>query len=79
MTDIRGALQPGAEMNEGPALRRGDNKPQPICSLRDWLDHLAARGRLTILEPGAGLRFELAVAAAWGGNLETIRQCGASA
>jgi 2,5-furandicarboxylate decarboxylase 1 len=63
MTDIRAALQPGAEMNEGAPLHRGDNKPQPICSLRDWLDHLAARGRLTVLDPGAGLRFELAAVA----------------
>ncbi len=63
MTDIRAALQRGAAVNEDLVRPRGDNKPQPICSLRDWLDHLAARDRLTILTPGAGLRFELAAIA----------------
>jgi 2,5-furandicarboxylate decarboxylase 1 len=42
---------------------RGDNTPQPIRSLRDWLDHLAARDRLTVVKPGIGLRFELAAIA----------------
>lgn len=43
--------------------RTGDNTPQPIRTLRDWLDHLEARDRLKVLEPGIGLRFELAAIA----------------
>ena len=38
----------------------GTNAPQPVRSLRDWLDHLAARGRLAVLKPNVGLKFELA-------------------
>jgi len=38
----------------------GTNAPQPVRSLRDWLDHLAARGRLAVLKPKIGLKFELA-------------------
>ena len=38
----------------------GANAPQPVCTLRDWLDHLAARGRLAVLKPNIGLKFELA-------------------
>jgi 2,5-furandicarboxylate decarboxylase 1 len=40
------------------ALR--SNAPQPVRSLRDWLDHLAARGRLAVLKPNVGLKFEVA-------------------
>jgi len=35
----------------------------PVRSLRDWLDRLAASGRLAIAKPGAALRFELAAVA----------------
>src|SRR5499426_1882711 len=42
---------------------RGDNAPQPIRTLRDWLDRLAAQDRLTIARPGVDLRFELAAIA----------------
>ncbi len=63
MADIRAALQLGGDVNEVPDRARGDNKPQPVCSLRDWLDHLDARDRLTVLPPGIGLRFELAAVA----------------
>src|SRR5215472_1315747 len=42
---------------------RGANTPQPIRSLRDWLDHLAARGRLAVLPAGVDLRFTLAAIA----------------
>src|SRR5262245_42146064 len=42
---------------------RGDNAPQPIRTLRDWLDRLAAQDRLTIAGPGVDLRFELAAIA----------------
>lgn len=33
---------------------------QPVTSLRDWLDHLAAHDRLAVLRPGVGLTHELA-------------------
>jgi 2,5-furandicarboxylate decarboxylase 1 len=50
--------------DNGEAARvYGDNTPQPVRSLREWLDHLAARDRLVVLEPGIGLRFELAAIA----------------
>jgi 2,5-furandicarboxylate decarboxylase 1 len=39
---------------------RGDNSPQPVRTLRDWLDHLAARERLAVIKPDVDLRFELA-------------------
>ncbi|HKA80449.1 MAG TPA: UbiD family decarboxylase [Xanthobacteraceae bacterium] len=42
---------------------RGDNAPQPIRTLRDWLDRLTAQDRLTIARPGIDLRFELAAIA----------------
>jgi 2,5-furandicarboxylate decarboxylase 1 len=38
----------------------GTNAPQPVRTLRDWLDHLAARDRLAVLKPNIGLKFELA-------------------
>jgi 2,5-furandicarboxylate decarboxylase 1 len=41
----------------------GDNAPQPVRTLRDWLDHLEARERLKVLNPGVALRFELAAIA----------------
>ena len=43
-----------------PDRRHGDNAPQPIRTLRDWLDHLAARDRLALIKPNVDLRFELA-------------------
>ena len=36
------------------------NAPQPVRTLRDWLDHLAARDRLTVLKPNIALKFEVA-------------------
>lgn len=39
------------------------NRPSPIRTLRDWLDHLGARDRLAVIKPRAGLRFELAAIA----------------
>ncbi len=33
---------------------------QPVTSLRDWLDHLAAHDRLAVIRPGVALRHELA-------------------
>src|SRR5450756_1663376 len=41
----------------------GGNKPQPITTLRDWLDHLAARDRLAVIRPEISLQFELAAIA----------------
>ena len=38
----------------------GSNAPQPVRTLRDWLDHLAARDRLAVLRPDLDLKFELA-------------------
>jgi 2,5-furandicarboxylate decarboxylase 1 len=38
----------------------GANAPQPVRTLRDWLDHLAAHDRLAVLKPNIGLKFELA-------------------
>jgi 2,5-furandicarboxylate decarboxylase 1 len=61
MTDSRSAVQP--DRRHGAEPRRGDNTPQPVRSLRDWLDHLAQRERLTVVKPGIGLRFELAAVA----------------
>jgi 2,5-furandicarboxylate decarboxylase 1 len=48
------------EMPDGPRPAHGDNAPQPVRTLRDWLDHLAARDRLAVLKPDVGLKFELA-------------------
>jgi 2,5-furandicarboxylate decarboxylase 1 len=61
MTQLGNALH---DADNGEAARLyGDNTPQPVRSLREWLDHLAARDRLVVLEPGIGLRFELAAIA----------------
>jgi 2,5-furandicarboxylate decarboxylase 1 len=61
MTQLGNALQ---DADSGEAARGyGDNTPQPVRSLREWLDHLAARDRLVVLAPGIGLRFELAAIA----------------
>lgn len=61
MTQLGNALQ-DADSGE-PARAYGDNTPQPVRSLREWLDHLAVRDRLVVLEPGVGLRFDLAAIA----------------
>jgi hypothetical protein len=37
-----------------------DGAVQPVTTLRDWLDHLAARGRLAVMNPNVALRFEVA-------------------
>jgi 2,5-furandicarboxylate decarboxylase 1 len=54
-----------SEPRSAPASdrKRGDNAPQPVRSLRNWLDHLATRDRLSVIKPGVGLRFELAAIA----------------
>jgi 2,5-furandicarboxylate decarboxylase 1 len=43
-----------------PKPAHGSNAPQPIRTLRDWLDHLAASERLAVMKPDANLRFEVA-------------------
>src|SRR5262245_19127092 len=45
---------------EASERRHGDNAPRPVSTLRDWLDHLAARDRLAVLKSNIGLQFELA-------------------
>jgi 2,5-furandicarboxylate decarboxylase 1 len=53
-------------MSDVASLRAGAdrrNAPQPITSLRDWLDHLAAHDRLALISSGIGLNFELAAIA----------------
>jgi len=45
------------------ATRTGANAPRAITTLRDWLDHLAARDRLAVIKPELALRFELAAIA----------------
>src|SRR5262245_52710628 len=42
------------------ARTHGDNAPQPIRTLRDWLDHLARQDRLALVKPNVDLRHELA-------------------
>jgi 2,5-furandicarboxylate decarboxylase 1 len=55
------------------AQSTGHNVPQPINTLRDWLDHLAARERLAIARPGTALRYELAaIAKHFDGKLATL-------
>ncbi|KAB1073733.1 UbiD family decarboxylase [Methylobacterium planeticum] len=39
------------------------SEPAPVRSLRDWLDRLAATGRLAVARPGIGLRHEAAAVA----------------
>jgi 2,5-furandicarboxylate decarboxylase 1 len=58
------------EMPRKPERGQGDNAPQPVRSLRDWLDHLAARDRLAVIKPNADLRFEVA---AYAKRLDGVR------
>lgn len=46
-----------------PSAIDGDNERRPIATLRDWLDHLASRGRLAMIRPQVSLQFELAAIA----------------
>ncbi len=41
----------------------GANRPRPVTTLRDWLDHLAAHDRLAVVRPDISLKFELAAIA----------------
>lgn len=38
----------------------GANAPQPVRTLREWLDHLAAHQRLAVIKPNTDLKFEVA-------------------
>jgi 2,5-furandicarboxylate decarboxylase 1 len=60
MTDTD--LRQKAGATSTPPIGSG-NKPQPITTLRDWLDHLAARDRLAVIRPEISLQFELAAIA----------------
>ncbi len=46
-----------------PGSNAGANAPRPIATLRDWLDHLAARDRLAVIKPNVALKYELAAIA----------------
>jgi len=41
----------------------GREGPQPMTTLRGWLDHLAAQDRLAVARPGLSLAFEIAAVA----------------
>src|SRR6266700_1279417 len=53
-------LHPMSKHDMPPPQALRSNAPQPVRSLRDWLDHLAARDRLAVLKPNVGLKFEVA-------------------
>lgn len=44
-------------------MASGNNAPEPIRTLRDWLDHLARNDRLAVIRPNMALRFEIAAIA----------------
>ena len=48
------------EMTTKTQAPHGDNRPRPIRTLRDWLDHLSASDRLVSVKPNADLKFEIA-------------------
>ena len=48
------------EMPAKAERQQGDNRPQPVCGLRDWLDHLSVRDRLAVIKPNVDLKFEVA-------------------
>jgi 2,5-furandicarboxylate decarboxylase 1 len=51
----------------------GGNRPRPITTLRDWLDHLATRDRLAVIRPEISLHFELAaIAKRFDGHKATV-------
>jgi 2,5-furandicarboxylate decarboxylase 1 len=58
MAELTTARQPHSAA--APQRTLGDNAPKPVCTLRDWLDHLAAHQRLAVIKPNVDLRFELA-------------------
>jgi len=58
VTDIRSKADAANSL-----LMAGGNKPRSVSTLRDWLDHLAARDRLAVIRPDISLKFELAAIA----------------
>jgi 2,5-furandicarboxylate decarboxylase 1 len=46
-----------------PGSNAGANAPRPVTTLRDWLDHLAARDRLAVIKPNVALKYQLAAIA----------------
>src|SRR6516165_11213080 len=62
IAERRGQLMP-PRCSAAMERTHGDNRPLPVRSLRDWLDHLTARDRLVVVKPGIGLRFDLAAIA----------------
>lgn len=53
-------LHPMSKHDMPPPEAMRSNAPQPVRTLRDWLDHLAARDRLAVLKPNTSLKFEIA-------------------
>src|SRR3954447_17627436 len=53
-------LHPMSKHDMPPPEALRSNAPQPIQSLREWLDHLAARDRLAVIKPNTGLKFQVA-------------------
>jgi 2,5-furandicarboxylate decarboxylase 1 len=53
-------LNPMSKHDMPPPDAVRSNAPQPVRTLRDWLDHLAARDRLAVLKPNTALKFEIA-------------------
>jgi 2,5-furandicarboxylate decarboxylase 1 len=73
MTKPRKSAARHLTLADEPARGPGDNAPQPVRTLRDWLDHLAARERLAVVKPNVDLRFELAAfAKRLDGNRATV-------
>src|SRR3954452_1061500 len=54
---------PTTAHRNAPSPDTGRNLPKPVTTLRAWLDHLAARNRLAVIQPGRALQFELAAIA----------------
>jgi hypothetical protein len=50
MTDTK-VRESAASRAPVPAPAAGDNRPSPIRTLRDWLDHPASRDRLAVMRP----------------------------
>jgi 2,5-furandicarboxylate decarboxylase 1 len=74
MSFIRPAKPARNDLSVRPADRTwGDETPQPVRGLRDWLDHMAARDRLAVVKPEVDLRFQLAaLAKRWDGRRATL-------
>ena len=53
-------LHPMSKHDMPPPEALRSNTPQPVRTMRDWLDHLAARDRLAVLKPNTRLKFEVA-------------------